>query len=118
MIIQIKYKNIRDFYIKYFTFLNPYLKLNKNSIEVLSAYCTLYHKYKDYNKDNLYNILFSDSTSKAIQEKIGLSPIKYKRAFSTLKNKGYILDNSINTKLLHFSVKNDNKIQLEFNEEK
>lgn len=104
---------------KYLSVLNTVLELGlreQTEIPVLASYLTFYLKYKDYNKETFYKLLFSDQTSSIIQRNLGVSSKSFNKSLSQLKEKNMITDNKINSKLL-FPIHTDNyRIEISFKE--
>jgi hypothetical protein len=116
MKIQIPVKTYKDRFIKYLTFVNPLLHLRDEEIQVLASYLTLYLKYKDYNEETLYSLLFSQETNTMIRANLKISEKSFNKSVRGLKEKDIIQGSKFNPKILYSIIKDDYKIEISFKE--
>lgn len=103
-------KNRQQFFHSWLTILQPFLKLRKREIDVLSK--ILYYNYeigKDIkNEDLKYELLFSSKIRKQIAKEIGIKDCDFGNILSTLRKKSMIINNRINPSIIP-KVSNDFK---------
>ena len=90
------------FFTMWLTILQPFLKLRKKELEVLSK--LLYHRYmislEVKNKEMLDDILFSSKMKKQITSELNIPEYAYNNLLSSLRKKGFVLERSINKKII------------------
>ena len=90
------------FFTMWLTILQPFLKLRKKELEVLSK--LLYHRYmislEVKNKEMLDDILFSSKMKKQITSELNMPEYAYNNLLSSLRKKGFVLERSINKKII------------------
>lgn len=119
MQIKIPCKNQKDVFYNYLLFLNPLLGLRElTEIPLLSSLLYLYYRHRDYPLDTLNSLLFSDDTKEAIRGTLKVSEKSFRKSWKQLEEKGMIVNNSLNSRLLNFPKDGKFSLEIKFVEDK
>jgi hypothetical protein len=92
----------KQFFKVWLTLLQPFLKLRDQELNVLATLLYYRHTIQEQVKSKtiIDELLFNTKTRKKIKEELGIESYSFNNILSSLRKKGMITNNSLNTKII------------------